>query len=319
MNMLEQFLNFLARPFAGDDSGLWYLLMAFSVALPCSLLGCFLLLRRMALIGDAISHSLLPGIVFAFLFVKDLSSPWLLIGAALSGLLVTILIELIHTKTRVKQDAAIGISFTTLFAIGVLMVSVFVGKQTDLHVNCIISGEMTHIIHYDTISILGKDVPRPLLVSYGVTAFTLVFLIVFFRILTLSSFDAGLIASFGLNPKVVHYILMAVLSLVVVTSFQAVGAILVIALLIIPAASAYLCTHRLKIMLLLAATHAAVSSIAAMYIYVSFSCSISSAMVVAGVSLFCLAWLLGPVDGLLWKWKRRYQLAESYDLADNDI
>ena len=308
----------LTRPFAGSDNGLWYLLMAFSVALPCSLLGCFLLLRRMALIGDAISHSVLPGIVFAFLLVKDLSSPWLLIGAALSGLFVTVLIELIHTKTRVKQDAAIGISFTTLFALGVLMVSVFVGKQTDLDIDCVISGEMTHIIYYDSVSLFGKEVPEPLLISYGVTALTLIFLLIFFRVLTLSSFDAGLMASFGVNPKVVHYLLMAVLSLVVVTSFQAVGAILVIALLIIPAASAYLCTHRLKVMLLLAAAHAALSSIAAMYIYVSFNCSISSAMVVAGLGLFCLAWLFGPVDGLIWKWKRRYLLAETYDLADKD-
>jgi manganese/zinc/iron transport system permease protein len=309
--LLLNFQQFLNRPFLGDDSGLWYVLMAFSVALPCSL-------RRMTLIGDAISHSVLPGIVLAFLVVKDLSSPWLVIGAAISGLLVTIMIEMIHSKTRVKQDAAIGISFTTLFAIGVLLISLFVSKQTDLHVDCIIGGEMTHIIFYDTFYVLGKEVPAPLLTSYLVATLTVSAIIIFYRVLMLSSFDPGLTASLGINPKVIHYLLMAFLSLVVVSSFRAVGAILVIALLVIPAASAYLCTHRLKIMLLLAGLHAALSSVIAIYIYTNIECSISSAMVVAGVILFTLAWLFGPVDGLIWKWKRKYFQLEIYQLGDVD-
>jgi len=107
--LLASFTDYLVAPFRGDIDSLWFLLMAFAV-----------LLRRMALIGDAISHSALPGIVVAFLFVKDLSSPWLLIGAAIAGLAVTILIEMIHTKTKIKQDAAIGISL--IYTLIVLLV-----------------------------------------------------------------------------------------------------------------------------------------------------------------------------------------------------
>lgn len=308
------FIDFFVSPFSGDDSALWYVLMAFSVALPCSLIGCFLLLRRMALIGDAISHSVLPGIVIAFLVVKDLSSPWLLLGAACTGMLVTVMIELIHTKTRVKQDAAIGIAFTTLFALGILLVSLFVGKQTDLHVDCIISGDLANITFYDTVSMFGKEVPSPLINSSVIATVSVIGLFIFYRLLMLSSFDPGLTASFGINPKVVHYVLMATLSLLVVSSFLAVGAILVIALLIIPAASAYLCTHKLKTMLILSALHAALSSLAAMYIYANFECSFASAMVVAGVILFLIAWFLGPVDGILWKWKKHFS-QNTYDLS----
>ena len=315
--VLLQLDAFLSRPFQGDDSGLWYVLMAFSVALPCSLLGCFLLLRRMALVGDAISHSVLPGIVIAYLIVKDLSSPWLLFGAGATGMLVTVLIEMIHSKTRVKQDAAIGISFTTLFALGILLVSLFT-RNDHIDADCIISGELTHIIYYEALELFGKEVPMPLITSTIVAIGAIGAIIVFYRLLMLSSFDAGLTASFGINPKVVHYLLMAVLSLVVVTSFRAVGAILVIALLIIPAASAYLCTHRLKTMLLLSGVHSAISSLAAMYIYVNFECSIASAMVVSGLLLFIVAWLFGPVDGLVWKWKRRYFRSESYDYGEVD-
>jgi len=313
--LLASFTDYLVAPFRGDIDSLWFLLMAFAVALPCSLLGCFLLLRRMALIGDAISHSALPGIVVAFLFVKDLSSPWLLIGAAIAGLAVTILIEMIHTKTKIKQDAAIGISFTTLFALGILLVSIAVSKQTDLHVDCIISGELTHIIFYK-INIFGINTPSPLITASIVASITIGAIIVFYRLLMLSSFDPGLTASLGINTKLVHYLLMAVLSLVVVSSFRAVGAILVIALLIIPAASAYLCTHKLKTMLTLAGTHAALSSILAMYIFTFFECSVSSAMVVAGVFLFILCWIFGTVDGMLWKWKRRLLQSNSLDFSN---
>ena len=311
-------IEFITQPFVSNKNTIWFLLMAVLVSLPCSLLGCFLLLRRMALMGDAISHSVLPGIVVAFLIVKDLSSTWLIFGAALAGLLVSMLIELIHTKTRVKQDAAIGISFTTLFAIGVLLVSLFVQKQTDLHVDCIISGDIAKIALLDTVNIFGHEAPYPLINAAIIGGITIAAIFVFYRLLMISSFDPGLTASFGINPKIVHYLLMAVLSLVVVSSFRAVGAILVIALLIIPAASAYLCTHRLKTMLFLAGLHSILSSVVAIYIYTNFECSISAAMVVGGVLLFIAAWIFGPVDGILWKWKRKYWQAEAFELGESE-
>ncbi|MDB9741634.1 metal ABC transporter permease [Akkermansiaceae bacterium] len=306
-------VELLFYPFTSDPNAVWYILMAFLVSLPCALLGCFLTLRKMALIGDAISHSALPGIVIAFLIVKDLSSPWLLIGATISGIAVALLIELIHTKTRIKQDAAIGISFTTLFALGILLVSVFVSKQTDLHVDCIISGDLSHLIFYKKIAFLGLQIPQPIIQAGIIATLFVIGFIVFLRVLTISSFDSLLAVTLGIKPKVVHFSLMTILSLLVVNAFQSVGAILVIALLIIPASAAFLCTHRLSIMLLLSVLHALLSAFIGLYLNAFFHCSYSSAIVVAGLALLLLAWLFGPVDGALWKWKNRLFLKKSLE------
>lgn len=293
--------EWIERPFIlGGESVIYLLLMAFFVALPCSQLGSFLVLRRMSLVGDAISHSVLPGIVVAFLFTEDLSSPWLLVGASGAGMLVTFMIELIHGKTRVKQDAAIGIAFTSLFSIGVILVSIYASK-VHIDADCVVYGKLVDILNYDGVMMFGYEVPKPLVTSAVVAAITMLTVIVSYRVLLLSSFDPGMAASIGYRPRVVHYLLMAVLSMVVVTSFQAVGAILVIALLIIPAASAYLCTHRLKVMLVLAGVHAALSSIIGLYFYVWMDCSFAAAMVVAGGGLFLLTWLFGPADGIVIK------------------
>ncbi len=277
----------------------WLTLMCFFVALPCSQLGTFLVLRRMSLVGDAISHSVLPGIVIAFLFVGDLGSPWLLIGAALAGLLVTVLIEQIHQRTRIKQDSAIGIAFTSLFALGVVMLSLFLGKNVHLDQQCVLEGALGDILNEDTMLLFGYDVPMPVVTMSVVAMLTLLIIVVFYRVLMLSSFDSGLATSFGYKPGVVHYALMAFLSVVVVAAFQAVGAILVIALLILPGASAYLCTHSLKKMLLIAGCHAFLSSVAGIYIHVWTNGNQAAAVVVAGLGLFILAWLFGPADGVV--------------------
>ena len=277
------------------------MMMCFFVALPCALLGAYLILRRMSLVGDAISHSALPGIVVAFAFVGDLSSPWLLAGAAIAGVLVTVLIEQIHRRTRIKQDSAIGIAFTSLFALGLVLIRFLIGDKVHLDQDCVLEGDVSHVAYAKTVSILGADVPDALIPA-GIVALTTVILItVFYRVLTLSSFDSGLAASFGYKPGVVHYVLMATLSVVVVAAFEAVGAILVIALLILPGATAYLCTHRLQLMLILSALHALVSSIAGIYISVHFNGKESAGVVIAGTMLFILAWLIGPADGVLVK------------------
>ncbi len=277
------------------------MMMCFFVALPCALLGAYLILRRMSLVGDAISHSALPGIVVAFAFVGDLSSPWLLVGAAVAGVLVTFLIEQIHRRTRIKQDSAIGIAFTSLFALGLVLIRVLLGDKVHLHQDSVLEGNVSHVTYAKTVRFLGLDVPDSLFPAAIVAVVTVALIIVFYRILTLSSFDAGLAASLGYSPGVVHYALMAVLSVVVVSAFEAVGAILVIALLILPGATAYLCTHRMKLMLFLSAVHALISSIAGIYISVWFNGKASAGVVIAGTLLFLLAWMIGPADGVLVK------------------
>jgi len=279
----------------------WMMLQSFLVALPCALLGSYLILRRMSLVGDAISHSALPGIVIAFAFVGDLASPWLLVGAAVAGVVVTFLIEQIHRRTRIKQDSAIGIAFTSLFALGLVLIRFLLGDKVHLDQDAVLQGNLSHVAFAPQVAFLGMDVPDLLFTSGIVTIVTVVLLVLFYRVLTLSSFDAGLAASFGYRPGVVHYLLMAVLSVVVVAAFGAVGAILVIALLILPGATAYLCTHRLKLMLVLSAVHALVSSILGIYISIWFDGKESAAIVVAGTLLFLLAWLFGPADGVVIK------------------
>ena len=279
----------------------WVMMMCFFVALPCALLGSYLILRRMSLVGDAISHSALPGIVVAFAFVGDLSSPWLLVGAAVAGVLVTVLIEQIHRRTRIKQDSAIGIAFTSLFALGLLLIRFLVGEKVHLDQDCVLEGDVSHVAYAEKVSFLGVNIPDSLIPAGIVALSTVILITIFYRVLTLSSFDSGLAASFGFKPGLVHYILMAVLSVVVVAAFEAVGAILVIALLILPGATAYLCTHRLQLMLILSALHALISSVLGIYISVQFDGKESAGVVIAGTLLFLIAWMFGPADGVIIK------------------
>ncbi|WP_205618997.1 metal ABC transporter permease [Rubritalea marina] len=298
-------MNLIELPWAYFGIGaVWLTLMAFLVALPCSQLGAYLVLRRMSLVGDAISHSVLPGIVIAFLFVGDLASPWLMLGAASTGLLVTLLIEQIHHRTRIKQDSAIGIAFTSLFALGVVMISLKL-RGVHLDAECVLEGSLGDILNYNTVAVMGLDVPTPIVTMAAVCAITLLLIVVFYRVLTLSSFDPGLASSYGYRPVWVHYALMAFLSVVVVSAFQAVGAILVIALLVIPASTAYLCTHRLKWMLVLSGVHALLSSVAGMYLHVWINGNQAAATVVSGLVLFLLAWFFGPADGMATKFVNR--------------
>lgn len=298
-------MDYLTYPWAEEALGmgaLWMILMAFLVALPCSQVGSFLILRRMALTGDAISHSVFPGVVIAFIFTRDLSSPWLIAGAGLAGLASTVLIELIHKWTRVKQDAATGISFTALFALGVVLMETQLDGKVDLDLDCVLHGRLGLLLEDEAVLMFGQMVPTPLLVMAGVALVSTVLMILFYRVLMLSSFDEGLAASYGYHPAAIHYCMMFAVSFIAVAAFQAVGAILVIALLILPGASAYLCTHRLKTMLVLAALHALLSAIGGLYISVWFNSNMAAAVVVCGGVLLVLAWLLGPVDGLMWKW-----------------
>lgn len=296
----------------------WFGLACFFTALGCSQVGTFLVMRKMSLVGDAISHSVLPGIVVAFLLVGTLDSPWLLIGAGLSGVAATVLIELIHYRSRIKQDAAIGISFTSLFALGVLLIGVY-AKSVDLDPDCVIFGQVEYLQGYPRIELGGWEFPRPL-VSFAVVGVSATIIVaVLYRILLVSSFDPSLAASYGYFPAVVQLVLMALTSFVVVSAFQAVGAILVIALLILPGSTAYLCANRLPTILGLAALHALFSSILGVLLAQSWEINTGSAVVLAGGGLFTLAWFFGPVDGWVVRaWRRRAGLGLEPELVPEE-
>jgi manganese/zinc/iron transport system permease protein len=284
----------------------WIALMGFLVTLACGLIGNYLILRRMALVGDAISHSVLPGIAVAFLLSHTRDRLVMFAGALAAGALTTLLIEVIHRRTRVKQDAAIGIVFSTLFAIGVILITLF-ASQIDLDVDCVLYGEISFVPLEPRVVLWGWSLGPESVVAMGlVAAAVLALIILFYKELLVSSFDAGLAASLGIRPALMHYCLMAALSIVVVSAFQAVGAILVVAMLILPGATSYLLTSRLAVMLLLSAVHAAISSVAGMHLAIWLNCSMAGAMVLAGTTLFILAWIFSPTQGLLWR-KRRTQ------------
>ena len=269
----------------------WIALMGFLVATACGLVGNYLILRRMALVGDAISHSVLPGLAIAFLVANNRNSLAMFLGALGAGLVTTLLIELIHKKSRVKQDAAIGITFSSLFAIGVILISLFASK-VDLDQDCVLYGEI------GTIPLMG---PTPVVRMACVTVLTIMLIIVFYKELLVSSFDPGLAYSLGINATVVHYGLMCMLSIVVVSAFESVGAILVIAMLILPGATASLLSERLPRILVLTVLHAAISSVLGIHLAVWLDCSIAGAMVVMGSVLFGLAWIFSPQQGLFWR------------------
>jgi manganese/zinc/iron transport system permease protein len=268
----------------------WVVAMGFLVMLACGLLGNFLILRRLALVGDAISHSILPGIVIAFLIGKSRGPLVMFAGAVVAGLLTTALIEVIHQRSRIKQDAAIGIVFSTFFAVGVLLISLFAGR-VDLDADCVLYGELGMVWMEPRAVLFGMEtVPAPVAVMGAACLLVIAFITIFYKELLVTCFDPGLATSLGIRPAIYHYLLMGMLSVVVVSAFRAVGAILVVATLILPGATAFLLTSRLPRMLVISAIHAALSAVLGLHLGVWLRCSIGAAMVVAGAVLFVAAW-----------------------------
>lgn len=292
-------------------------LMTFLVAAACGLVGNFLILRRMALVGDAISHSVLPGIVIAFLITKSRGTIAMFAGAVVAALITTLLIEAIHKHSRVKQDAAIGIAFSSLFAIGVILIAIYADK-VDLDQDCVLNGELPLMPLSPSVTLGGVTLgPAPVVRMGAVLAVSLLLLGLFFKELLISSFDAGLARALGIRAGWIHIGLMGWLSIVVVAAFEAVGAILVIAMLILPGATAALITDRLGIRLAWSGIHAAVSAVLGMHLAIWLDCSPAGAAVVAGSVLFAGAWLFGPLDGVVFKALRRRQIRENVEPVES--
>lgn len=275
----------------------FYIMLAGSlVAVSCALLGCFLVLRRMAMIGDAISHAILPGIVAAFLLSGHRDSITMLLGAGLIGIFSTFLIEFFHNTAKLQTDAAIGVTFTWLFAAGVILISVFAG-QIDLDQDCVLYGEIAYIPldlwWLDAQTHIG---PRVVWVMAGLLALIIAFVYFFYKQLFITTFDPAYAVAMGISATLWHYLLMGAVSLTTVVAFEAVGAILVVALLVVPAASAYLLTESLPKMLALAAFFGVVSAVGGYYLAVWIDGSIAGAMsVVAGLN-FVAAFALSKLQ-----------------------
>jgi len=253
-------------------------LIACIVAIACAIPGTFLVLRKMALITDAISHSILPGIVIGFFITHDLSSPILILFAALTGVLTVVLVEFIQKTGLVKEDTAIGLVFPALFSIGVIMIA---KNANDVHldIDAVLLGELA-FAPFDRLLINEIDFgPKSLWVIGTILIITIGLLLTFFKELKVSTFDSGLAAALGLSPVIMHYGLMTVASITTVGSFDAVGAILVIAFMIAPAATAYLLTNDLKKMLLLSILFGVCSAIIGYWVAHFLDASIAGCIV----------------------------------------
>ncbi len=273
-------------------------LIAAVTAAACAIPGVFLVLRKMALISDAISHSILPGIVIGFFITHDLASPWLIIFAAFSGIITVILVEMIQKTGLVKEDTAIGLVFPALFSIGVILIA---KNANDVHldVDAVLLGDLA-FAPFDRLLIDGADYgPKGLWMISVILVITLLLLFAFYKELKISTFDIGLSSALGFSPVIMHYGLMSVASVTTVAAFDAVGAILVVALMIAPAATAYLLTTDLRKMLVLSVIIGVGSAIGGYWLARWLDASISGSITTVLGLLFLMIYLFAPSKGLI--------------------
>ena len=279
-------------------------------AVACALLGPFLLLRRLALMTDAIGHVLLFGIVVAFLIVRRLDSPWLLFGAAATGLVTVALIEALSRSKVVREDAAIGLTFPALFAGGIILATIF-ARNTHLDIDQVMLG-FAEFAPEHRLEINDYDLgPRSLIVMGGMTLLNLTAIGVFFKELKISTFDATLAAALGFLPAVLHYGLMTLVSFTVVTAFDSTGPVLVVAFFVMPAMSAYLLTDRLGWFLAWSVLYAVVGSCLGTAAAFTMETTVSGTVATVMGLLFAVTWLGSPKYGLIRLWAERRRLRQA--------
>ncbi|KAA3656759.1 MAG: metal ABC transporter permease [Chloroflexi bacterium] len=285
-------------------------LIAAVVAAACALPGVFLVLRRMAMMSDAISHTVLLGIVLGFFVLRDLESPLLIVAAAGMGVLTVSLVELLNRTRLVKQDAAIGLVFPALFSIAVILISRF-ARGVHLDNDAVLLGELA-FAPFDRLDLFGLDLPRALVVMSVILLLNMLFIALFFKELKLATFDAGLAAALGFSPALVHYGLMGLVSVTAVGAFDAVGSILVVALMIAPAASAYLLTDDLVKMLFLSVGIGVLGAVGGFWLARPLDANIAGSIATATGIIFTLVFLLAPKRGIVAIVLRRYRQKWSF-------
>jgi manganese/zinc/iron transport system permease protein len=231
----------------------WIVVIGALAAVACALPGCFLVLRRMSMMGDAISHAVLPGLVVAFWIMGSRNSLTMFVGAAGVGLLTALLTQLIHRWGNVDEHASMGVVFTTLFAVGLVLIAQPFAASVDLDARCVLYGslELAPLLHSMTVA--GREIPHAAITLSAVLVVNIVFIVLLFKELKIASFDPNLATTVGYNANLLHYLLMGIVAMTTVAAFEAVGSILVVCMLIVPGAAARLLTDRLASMLLVAA------------------------------------------------------------------
>lgn len=279
-------------------------LIAIIVAVACALPGVFLMLRRMAMMSDSITHTILLGIVLAFFLTHDLSSPLLILGAGLMGVITVWLTEMLSRTRLLAEDAAIGIVFPLLFSIAIILISRYAGS-VHLDTDSVLLGELA-FAPFDRMIIAGADIGAKAIYTTGtLLVVNLAAIIIFFKELKLSTFDPMLAAVLGFTPALLHYGLMTLVSLTTVGAFEAVGSILVVAFMIAPPATAYLLTDDLKTMLILSALIGALSGVVGYQIAALLDVSIAGGMAAAMGAFFLIVFVSAPQRGLISALRRR--------------
>jgi len=251
------------------------------VGIISGVIGCFIVLRGMALMGDAISHAVLPGVAISYLLGINF-----FIGAVVTGIATAIGIGFISQNSRIKNDSSIGIMFTSAFALGIILITLM-KSSTDLY----------HILFGNVLAVRPSDMWTTLIIGLIV----LVGVFLFYKELLVSSFDPIMAKAYGLPNKMIHYFLMTLLTLVTVASLQTVGIILVVAMLITPASTAYLLTNRLSTMLLLSTVFGTLSAVIGLYLSFTYNLASGATIVLVATGLFTLSFLFSPKQGILWR------------------
>lgn len=257
------------------------LVTSIMVGIICGIIGCFIILRGMALMGDAISHAVLPGVALSYLFGVNY-----FFGAVLTGVLTAIGIGYISQNSKIKNDSSIGIMFTSAFALGIILITIL-KSSTDLY----------DILFGNVLAVRPSD----MWTTFGIGIFVLAGVYIFYKELLVSSFDPTMSQAYGLPNKLIHYFLMTLLTMVTVASLQTVGIVLVVAMLITPASTAYLLTNRLWKMLFIAAGCGALSAILGLYVSFRFNLASGATIVMVATILFIAAFMFSPKQGLVWR------------------
>lgn len=279
-------------------------IIAIIVAVACSLPGVFLVLRKMAMMTDAITHTILLGIVMAFFITHDLSSPLLIVGASIMGIITVGLIETLNKTRLVSEDSAIGVVFPLLFSIAIIIISRYAGT-VHLDTDAVLLGEIAYA-PFNRLYLFGRNLGPKAIYSMGaILIVNLIYVTMFFKELKIVTFDPALATILGFTPAIIHYSLMLSVSITAVGAFEAVGSILVIAFMIGPPVTAYLLTDDLKIMIILSAFIGAWNAILGYQFAAYFDVSIAGFMALMTGITFLLVFVFAPSRGLLTVLRRR--------------
>lgn len=275
------------------------------VGIMCGILGCFIVLRNMALIGDALSHAILPGVVVAFIVGQGASTLGFFTGAVVAGLFTAIVITWLQRNVKTKNDAAIGIVFTAMFSLGVIGIS-YISRQPGTHL------DLKDFLFGNVLGVTNDD----LTLTFGVTAYVLVSIVVFYRYLFITTFQPVIAQTMGISVSTMHYFLMLLLSFAVVAALQTVGVILVVAMLVTPASTALLLTNRLHFALMIAALFGFLSALMGLFFAILFETTPGPAMAVTATGFYLLAAFFSPKKGLAFRFFQKRKLQNRIQLED---